>query len=393
MRTLVPVIVPATDLRLSGPATMHTRTHLLPGTAPGTQRSLVSLHHGPTDRGRKAYLQASLHADELPGMLVAHHLRSRLAALESTGRLLGEVVLVPVANPIGLDQSVLRRSVGRFELASGQNFNRHYPELFEPVRERVEGQLGDDEAANATLIRSALREAVAALQPVDEIGHLRQTLFSLACDAEVMLDLHCDSEALVHLYTANPLWPQAEPLARLVGAQASLLSLASGGNPFDEACSQTWRQLAEHFAGRHPVPQGCLSVTLELRGESDVSHTLAERDADALIAFLTYRGFIEGPAPALPPLLQPPTPLAGTDVVSAPVSGVVVYRRSLGDWVRPGEVVLDIVEPISGEVHPVATRTEGLLFTRDAPRYAHAGRPLVKVAGRAPVRSGKLTSD
>lgn len=372
---------------------MQTRTHLLPGTAPGTQRSLVSLHHGPADSGRKAYLQASLHADELPGMLVAHHLRSRLAALESSGRLLGEVVLVPVANPIGLDQSVLRRSQGRFELASGQNFNRHYAALFEPVRERVEGQLGDDEAANTALVRAALREAVAALQPVDEAGHLRKLLLGLACDAEVVLDLHCDSEALVHLYTANTLWPQAEPLARLIGAQASLLALASGDNPFDEACSQTWWQLVDHVAGRHPLPHGCLSVTVELRGEFDVSHALAERDADALIAFLTHRGFIDGPPPELPPLLQPATPLEGTDVVTAPVSGVVVYRRALGDWVQPGDVVVDIVDPISGTVHPVATRTEGLLFTRDAPRYASAGRPLVKVAGKQALRSGKLSSD
>ena len=35
-------------------------------------------------------------------MLVAQHLRRRLLALEAEGRVLGEVVLVPAANPIGL---------------------------------------------------------------------------------------------------------------------------------------------------------------------------------------------------------------------------------------------------------------------------------------------------
>lgn len=372
---------------------MQTHLHALGGGAPGTQRHIASFHYGPADRGRKAYLQASLHADELPGMLAAHHLRVRLAALEAAGRLQGEVVVVPVANPIGLSQTLLRRPQGRFELASGQNFNRHYAALFEPVRARVEGRLGADEAGNAALVRAALREAVAALQPVDEASHQRKILLGLACDAEVVLDLHCDSEALTHLYTATPLWPQAEPLARLIGAQATLLALESGDHPFDEACSSTWWQLVAHLDGRHPLPHGCLSVTVELRGEHDVSHELATADADALVAFLTHRGFVDGPAPALPPLARPATALEATEVVNSPASGVVAYRRALGEWLHPGDVVADVVDPISGTVWPVPVHTEGLLLTRDALRFTTAGRPLVKVVGSVPVRSGKLSSD
>ena len=104
---------------------MQIRTHPLQGSPLGTRREIVSFHYGPTDAGRKIYVQASLHADELPGMLVAHHLRLRLAALETAGRLRGEIVVVPVANPIGIGQSVLLTNIGRFELGSGENFNRH----------------------------------------------------------------------------------------------------------------------------------------------------------------------------------------------------------------------------------------------------------------------------
>ena len=46
-----------------------------PLPALGTQRTLTSFHFGTAGTGEKAYIQASLHADELPGMLVAHHLR------------------------------------------------------------------------------------------------------------------------------------------------------------------------------------------------------------------------------------------------------------------------------------------------------------------------------
>lgn len=371
---------------------MQTRHHPLPGATPGTLRRLTSFHYGPPDGGRKAYVQASLHADELPGMLVAHHLRRRLATLEEAGRLKAEVVVVPVANPIGLGQSVLRRWVGRFELASGQNFNRHYPSLLEPVSGQVAGRLGDDAEANAAIVRAAMREALAALPALDEGGALRRTLLGLACDAEVVLDLHCDSEALVHLYTGTPLWPQCEPLARLIGARATLLAQESGDNPFDEACSQTWWQLRERFPA-HPLPLGCLSVTVELRGERDVAHDLAEADADALIAFLTLRGFVDGPAPALPPLLNEATALDATEVVASPATGLVAYGPPLGERLRAGDRVADVIDPLTGEVHPVRCSVDGLLLTRESQRLVTAGRPLVKVVGTQAVRKGKLSSD
>ena len=372
---------------------MHVRHHPLSGSPLGTQREIVSFHYGPPDARRKVYVQASLHADELPGMLVAHHLRQRLLALEAAGLLRGEVVVVPVANPIGIGQTVLLANVGRFELGSGENFNRRYPALFDAAVPLLEGRLGGDEATNAQLIRAALRGVVPALPEDTELMSQRKTLLGLACDAEVVLDLHCDAESLLHLYTGTALWPQCEPLARLTGARASLLASESGDNPFDEACSQTWWQLEAHFRGRHPVPMGCLSVTLELRGEADVSHPLAAADADALVAFLTHRGIVDGPPPMLPPLRAPATPLDATDVLKAPVSGVVVYLRELGDVIRAGEIVFEIVEPIDGAVHPVASRTDGLFFARESQRYTRAGRALAKIAGNVPVRSGKLSSD
>ena len=372
---------------------MQIRHHPLSGSPLGTQREIVSFHYGPADAGRKVYIQASLHADELPGMLVAHHLRQRLLALEGAGRLCGEVVVVPVANPIGLGQTVLLANEGRFELGSGENFNRHYPALFEPVLPLLEGMLGNDAQANARVIRAALHSLVKALPEDTELTSQRKTLLGLAVDAEVVLDLHCDCESLLHLYTGTALWPQAEPLARCTGARASLLASDSGDNPFDEACSQTWWQLEAHFRGRHPIPMGCLSVTLELRGSADVSHPMASADADALIAFLTHRGLVDGPLPVLPPLRNPATPLDGTDVLKAPVSGVVVYLRELGDSIRAGDVVLEVIEPIGGAVHPVASRTDGLFFARESQRYTRAGRSLAKVAGAVAVRRGKLSSD
>ena len=62
---------------------MQTKKHPLLSTYVGTERDIVSFHYGVANSGQKIYIQSSLHADELPGMLVAHHLRQRFAELEA----------------------------------------------------------------------------------------------------------------------------------------------------------------------------------------------------------------------------------------------------------------------------------------------------------------------
>lgn len=371
---------------------MQRRDHPLPERTLGTARRLSSFHYGPTDRGRKVYVQASLHADELPGMLVAHHLRERLAELEAAGRLRCEIVVVPVANPVGLGQWLLRSPIGRFELGSGENFNRLYPALRDAVWARIEPALGGDAEANARLVRAALREACTTLPAEDELTALRRTLLTLACDAEVVLDLHCDAEAVLHLYTGTPLWPQCEPLARLMGAEATLLALESGDQPFDEACSSLWWELADKAGAARPIPPGCLSVTVELRGMADVSHALAQRDAQALVDFLVHRGLVDGEAPALPPLKHEATPLAGSMPVMATASGVLAWHVEPGTWVREGQPLCDVIDPVEGRVATLASPVEGLFYARDNLRFVTAGTRVCKVAGREATRTGKLLS-
>jgi predicted deacylase len=373
---------------------MKIHHHTLTPATPGVRVELQSLHYGTPGAGPKATLQAALHADEIPGLLVAHHLRERLAALEAEGRIVGEVVLVPVANPLGLAQRLLHMPLGRFEIASGENFNRHYADLFDTVAARVDGKLGPDAADNVAAIRAALREAASALPARSAIESLRRVLLNLSIDADVVLDLHSDSQAVLHLYTESSAWPQVEPLARLMGAQAVLLAEESGDHPFDEACSTLWPRLAARFGAAHPIPPACVAVTVELRGESDVSHDLAARDAQALVDYLCWRGVIapeaDGAPPVLPPLRCEATPLAGSMPVNAPHGGVVVYVRELGATVAAGEHLADLVEPLSGLVTPLLSPVDGVLYARDLRRFLPAGAGVLRVAGREALRAGKL---
>jgi predicted deacylase len=117
---------------------MRHQLHELIAPVPGTARQIHSFHFGPQQAAGKVYIQSSLHADELPGMLVAWHLKMRLAELAAAGRLLSEIVLVPIANPVGLEQVLMDIPLGRYELESGQNFNRLFVDLSDEVGNQVE---------------------------------------------------------------------------------------------------------------------------------------------------------------------------------------------------------------------------------------------------------------
>lgn len=371
---------------------MKTKKHPLLSTYVGTNREIVSFHYGAENSGQKIYIQASLHADELPGMLVAHHLRKRLDALDAEGKIHGEIIVVPVANPVGLAQTLLHSQVGRFEMATGENFNRHYPAMYPDIAERVAPKLGADAASNARTVRDAMLGQLDALTPKTELESMRRVLMRLSCDADVVLDLHCDSDAVLHLYTGTPLWSQCEPLARYMGAYATLLATESGDNPFDEACSQTWWQLAEHFKDRFPIPMACLSVTVELRSQTDVNHVIASQDAENIIAFLTHRGVIDGVAPPLPDLIYAATPLAGSEAIASPVSGVVAFLKRPGDWIKSGEPLAEVINPLTSEISTIVSQTDGVLYALENRYFATAGMRLAKVAGAKAFRTGKLLS-
>lgn len=161
--------------------------------------NLVFHRYGPANSTGKAYIQASLHADELPGLLVAHHLIKLLEIADRNQLIQKEIVIVPFANPIGLSQGFLGLHMGRFNLATGVNFNRSFVNVGDALVARVNGKLHlADEAENVRVIREAFRAELAErcaddrdVKQSEDVMKLH--LISEACDADIVLDLHCDT--------------------------------------------------------------------------------------------------------------------------------------------------------------------------------------------------------
>ncbi len=370
---------------------MRVERRTVKGATPGVTYDVAFLHFGEAGARPKIYVQAGLHADEAPGQLTAHHLRERLMMLEAEGLVQGHIVLVPVANPIGLSQQVLGTLQGRFALADGVNFNRSFPDLGADAAAILNGRLTGDRDRNAYVIREAFQEVLCAWTPLRAPENLKKLLLSEAIDADVVIDLHCDGEAEVHLYAPTEQAKAFQPLAAYLGAKALLVADVSGDHPFDEAVTRPWGALRQRFPD-HPVPQGTIATTVELRGDGDVNHAMAAKDAEAIIQFLALRSVIGlEPAP-LPAALCEPTPLAGSEALEALEAGLIVFARQTGDHVEAGALIADIIDPVSGSTHPVHATTSGILYARTSARFAVAGKRLGKIAGATPFRSGNLLS-
>ncbi|MGO1295937.1 MAG: succinylglutamate desuccinylase/aspartoacylase family protein [Vibrio sp.] len=366
--------------------------HQIPLVSPalGTQRYLEYFHFGKAGQGKKVYIQASLHADEIPGMLVAWKLKQQLIQLEKAGRLQGEVVLVPIANPIGQNQHLMDVHLGRYHLETGQNFNRHYFDTFSDVKAVVESQLSQDPEHNLLLIRDAMHQSLEKWRPTTELGSLQKTLQQLSCDADVMLDLHCDFEAALHLYSTYYSWQGIEPLARLLGSKANLLANETGGAPFDCSVDMVWQRLTECFGD--VVPQGCMAATVELRGQANVTHHESDQDSSAILRYLEWLGVIAvaSHTSCLPDDVAPSSDLGAVEMLATPCAGILVHHVSPGDWIEAGEVFAEVIDPLCDHVESIRAAQSGYVYSRNGRRIATAGMLIGNVAGCDVIRSGYL---
>ena len=351
-------------------------------THAGTERSLIAHRFGQVGARPKVYMQAGLHASEVPGVVIAHHLLDRLRDADARGEIRGEVIIVPAANPIGLGDTVLGVHIGRYALASGANFNRGFLDLGAAIAPRLEGRLTEDATANVDLVREAMRAILGERQPKNEIDDLRLSLLRLAADADFVLDLHAEEDAIFAAVLAPWTLPHARELVADVGP--ALVFYADYPPLFDTACSCPWADLAKRFPN-HAIPQACLSVTLELRGSGHVDDAQSIADAAGLFRFLQRSGAVAGDAGPLPELCSEPTRFEGVEFIRAAVPGIVVYKFALGATIAKGDVIAEIVQPFAQAPDqtrvPVISGTSGVFFACRHAVVVQADDVVAKVAG------------
>jgi predicted deacylase len=364
---------------------------------PGTQRTLTVFRYGRPGARPKAYLQAAIHANEFPGAMALHHLVPMLDKADKAGRIAGEIVIVPVANPIGLSQVIFAQHLGRFDLNLRDNFNRNYHDLSGPVADRVKGRLSHDPARNAKLIREAGLSVLNGMRPANELQDQRLQLMRRSIDADMVLDLHCDAQAALHHFISKRDWPAIADLSAQIGAQAVLYNEPYSTIMTFMGCNGAWwAKLGERFPNM-PIPQACQASTIEYRGQHDVTHALGEADALNLFKFLQRRGAVAGDPGKLPKPLCAATPISGMDVGYAPAAGILTYMKPEGAAVKKGETICEVIDPVAADPlkarTPMRSATAGVLFSRRLDgRLAWPGMVCFRVAGAKALKHRKAAT-
>ncbi len=370
----------------------------LQGDSPGRVTEFNYFRIGPADSDRKAYLQAALHADEQPGILVLHHLLALLKEADQQGQLDAQFVLMPMVNPLGMGDIEFGSHQGRYNRSTGVNHNRRWPDLLTELDHDFSGELGNDATANIKLVRQQLRQWAKSLPEVTAEQQWRKIIIREACDADYVFDLHCDDDSMMHIFSVPQQHDVMHRLANRIGSAATMLAADSGGGSFDEVWPAIWIKLADQFPDA-ALPMPLASATLEYRGQIDTFDDLNRADAKNLFAFFQDEGMIDGDAPTCYSNMPAPTDLRATEYLRVDKPGLLIYRVALGDQVEQGEVVAELLT-LDGEGafvdrEPIVAGTAGLVLSRATTKYVWSGAQVAKIVGSEILesRQGNLLSD
>ncbi|WP_075290961.1 M14 family zinc carboxypeptidase [Pararhizobium arenae] len=338
---------------------------VIAGDTPGLEWRLPVIRFQGGKRGAPSvYIQAALHANELPGTALLHFLCARLRKADAEGAILGDITIVPQANPIGAAQSHFGDMQGRFDLASRINFNREFPLI----------ALDD---------RDSLREGI---ETQTAVNRLKRELLHMAVDADLMLDLHCDDQSLQYAYIDDAFWPEAADLAAALKMEAVFLSDGES-SAFEEAVGYAWKHQGR--GARKTKLPGRLAVTVELRGRCDVYPGMASADAEGLWAFLAGRGVVADTAAG--PLVYegPAFALDNIEMIRAPEAGTVLFHRDIGEHVKEGDLLATLLTRpgmADGDIE-IRAPQDGLIATRTSTRFARRRDDLMKIACAGPSKA------
>lgn len=357
----------------------------LPSFSVGTEQYIL-FHRFKGRSGHKSvYIQAGTHADEHPGLLVAQFLIDRLSQLEEEGRLLGDVVVCPYANPVGMTQETFGSLTGRYSLENGENFNRNFPDISEKVKERIRSN--SEKEFKLSELKSIFLDECDNDHYQNTLTVIRSFLFREAIQHDILLDLHSDSSSELHVYSTCNKEEQALSLTKTIESSILILEEEAGGFPLDEAYSKTWKAAFEE-CGINEEEIG-FSATIELRGKDKVCPTLAMQDCEGIIRFLSHEGTIQLEYDLKDGNDVEIYPLEGLQPVKSDISGLVIWKKSLGERVEEGEVIAEVM-PLDRSWKepniPVKSSVDGVLLAKNIHHLVRQGQRIGKLVSKTPAQ-------
>jgi predicted deacylase len=326
--------------------------------------------------GKKVYIQSNLHGAEIVGNAVIHHLIEFLQTLKNTN-LVGEIWLVPVCNPMGVNQRSHIFSSGRYCVYEAKDWNRifwDYEKEADDLMEFAKSQihLAPEEVRKNYLITigtkfAKLLEKINSSSSAPYTEIFRYQLQRLSINANYLIDLHSSTnQGLNYLYYFR----NREDSAKYFLLDLGILLDAYDGDAFDEAFIKPWLALEDCFQklGRE-IRFDVEAWTLELGEGMQMIPESVEKGIQGVKNYLLQKGVLQIPGfPSDQATSHEMTFKQRSNVKKyyAPAGGMIQSRVELGSEVKAGERLYQILsfnkQAQLPTVIDVCTKQDGLVY-------------------------------
>ena len=327
--------------------------------------------------GKKVYIQSNLHGAEIVGNAVISQLIDFLITLDNT-QLTGEIWLVPVCNPLAVNQRNHNFSTGRFNIYDSKNWNRifwDYEKQHDDIEEFARTQIDlDIDTIKPNFLKKikssfdSLLEKINSPSSVKLTDKYRYKLQSLYLDADYVIDLHSHTgEGIEYLYCFR----NREDSANLFLLNYGILFDEYDGDAFDESFIKPWLALEDalsKFTGEK-IRFDIEAWTLELGTGMQMNPDSVSKGVRGIKNYLTQKGILE-----LQDLTQPETrshqisfrSLSQLKKYWSPVGGMILSQAKLGTLVNQGDLLYEVltfnkIGELPTTIHVYAEKT-GLVY-------------------------------
>ncbi|MBF2015379.1 MAG: succinylglutamate desuccinylase/aspartoacylase family protein [Rivularia sp. T60_A2020_040] len=282
--------------------------------------------------GATIYLQANLHGPEILGTAILGKLITRL---EQANDIPGKVIIVPCANPIGVNAVGYNALVGRWNLHNGTNWNRIFTNHL--AWKNLEEQ--------KNYYQSKLTQSNLSIEK-----KLGATLKLLSWEATHVIDIHtAGSQSVPHLFT----FEDSSQIFSYLGSKVHLIltkEYASGA--FDESHVLPFIDTLP----KDIIPKVC---TWEVHNHSEIDNSVVLERFQQLWNCLSY---IWGNEKKLE-MHEPSMFLANNAThLVAPVAGYYSWQKQIGTNIKIDEVYATVYQPWHNQTLSIKAEREFILL-------------------------------
>ncbi|MCT7959440.1 succinylglutamate desuccinylase/aspartoacylase family protein [Laspinema sp. D1] len=357
--------------------------------------------------GPKAYIQSNLHGAEIVGNAVIHQLIEFLQRLDAS-QITGEIWLVPVCNPLGINQRSQHFSSGRYHSYDGKDWNRifwDYEKEATDISQFAESQVNlspeeiQDNYREIILKKfHQLQTDINAASGVPFVEQYRYQLQSLSLDANYVIDCHSSTnQGLDYLYCFN----SREESAKAFLLDYAILMNEYDGDAFDEAGMKPWLALEKSLAKQgKPIQFDVESWTLELGTGMQMKPESVAKGVRGIQNYLAQKGMLDIPGFPLPETASHCVIFILKERIRkyyATAGGMIQNRLPLGTVVQKGDCLYQLLSFDKTEKLPnlidIPAVEPGLIFDVGTNYSANQGDYILSIFQGEPKNVGKINPD